>query len=248
MIDRSGGGRFNGEAKVAQTRENRIPASERRRLKLLRFRVEIQRVAKSCLQTGALAREHDKLRRQRHERRTGNKSEREQPERERERERESSNELLSLQDQLKYPWWLLESRAENTKRGNKNKINGAYPYSGGCKLYEDPGMPVRSGENVATPAFYFLACTSHYARDSQLNYYAVVATNSHAARSPSSSFSSPLHRSGFSSFRPFLADRQPNCLLPRPEEKSALKQRASDMSREFETTKLLLFCMLVALR
>ena len=168
--------------------------------------------------------------------------------RERERERESSNELLSLQDQLKYPWWLLESRAENTKRGNKNKINGAYPYSGGCKLYEDPGMPVRSGENVATPAFYFLACTSHYARDSQLNYYAVVATNSHAARSPSSSFSSPLHRSGFSSFRPFLADRQPNCLLPRPEEKSALKQRASDMSREFETTKLLLFCMLVALR
>lgn len=28
VIDRSGGGRFNGEAKVAQTRENRIPASE----------------------------------------------------------------------------------------------------------------------------------------------------------------------------------------------------------------------------
>ena len=88
VIDRSGGGRFNGEAKVAQTRENRIPASEHRRLKLLRFRVEIQRVAKSCLQTGALAREHDKLCRQKHERRTGNERGRE---REREREGVATN-------------------------------------------------------------------------------------------------------------------------------------------------------------
>lgn len=64
-------------------------ASEQRRLKLLRFRVEIQRVAKSCLQTGALAREHDKLR-------AGTLNETEG-------ERQKGGELLSFQDQLKYP-------------------------------------------------------------------------------------------------------------------------------------------------
>ena len=150
--------------------------------------MEIQRVAKSCLQTGALAREHDKLCRQQHE--TGTVKERER-EREREREeRRGEREIERGREErvcvcvcvcvrvkerekqrttkfarsTKVPWWLLESRAENTKRGNKNKINGAYPYSGGCKLHEDPSTPVRPGENVATPTFYFRACTSHYAR------------------------------------------------------------------------------------
>lgn len=135
--------------------------------------MEIQRVAKSCLQTGALAREHDKLCRQQHE--TGTVRERDR-ERERgesmcvcvcvcmkEREREKQR-TTKFARSTKVPWWLLESRAENTKRGNKNKINGAYPYSGGCKLHEDPSTPVRPGENVATPTFYFRACTSHYAR------------------------------------------------------------------------------------
>lgn len=85
----------------------------RRRLKLLRFRVEIQRVAKSWLQTwrsGTWARQavqrgrcaHGKGRERK--RRVGRKK--------------GGQLLLSLQDQLKYPDGWLE-KSGNTKRRNK---------------------------------------------------------------------------------------------------------------------------------